>query len=300
MRGFKFNFITIFAFVLLVVYAYLAAMGLLYMKGSIPMAGMFFLGIVAVVSLCIYFMCRARATRWQAKVGIPAQIVLGLVIVATFFFIGKPFSSYVTMMGQRKQVAAEIALVVGAAKNLNSEYNAYAEKRIAAYHPNEKTDARKAIRMAALQRQLLPAQLAGKQAHRAEWLDEISGMSISNIQMPNNLINIDSCVTIWTNDYIAMSSVIFSDEVDVVPFAYDGFATHYQEFKSKNVSYSIWALVVAVLCSIFMLIPYFTTTPDVSLSEGINESFSDKIKRKFVSSDSADSQNQSQAELDYM
>ena len=118
MRGFKFNFITIFAFVLLVVYAYLAAMGLLYMKGSIPMAGMFFLGIVAVVSLCIYFMCRARATRWQAKVGIPAQIVLGLVIVATFFFIGKPFSSYVTMMGQRKQVAAEIALVVGAAKNL--------------------------------------------------------------------------------------------------------------------------------------------------------------------------------------
>ncbi|MBR2168661.1 MAG: hypothetical protein IJ920_10215 [Paludibacteraceae bacterium] len=270
------------------------------MKGSIPMAGMFFLGIVAVVSLCIYFMCRARATRWQAKVGIPAQIVLGLVIVATFFFIGKPFSSYVTMMGQRKQVAAEIALVVGAAKNLNSEYNAYAEKRIAAYHPNEKTDARKAIRMAALQRQLLPSQLAGKQAHRAEWLDEISGMSISNIQMPNNLINIDSCVTIWTNDYIAMSSVIFSDEVDVVPFAYDGFATHYQEFKSKNVSYSIWALVVAVLCSIFMLIPYFTTTPDVSLSEGINESFSDKIKRKFVSSDSADSQNQSQAELDYM
>ena len=64
MRGFKFNFITIFAFVLLVVYAYLAAMGLLYQEGKISVAGIFFIAIIAIVSICIYLMCHARATRW--------------------------------------------------------------------------------------------------------------------------------------------------------------------------------------------------------------------------------------------
>lgn len=300
MRGFKFNFITIFAFILLIVYAYWAAMGLLYIKGSIPMAGMFFIGIIAVVSICIYFMCQARATRWQEKIGIPAQVVLGLIIVATFFFIGKPFSSYITMIGQKKQVAAEIDMVVNAAKNLNTAYNAYAEKRIAAYHPQEKNDTRKTIRITALQRQLQPPQLTSKQLNRTKWLDEISEMSISNIQMPNNLVNIDSCVTIWINDYISMSSVIFSDEVNVVPFEYVDFGTHYQEYKKKIGNYSMWALFVALLCSVFMLIPYFTTDPDISLIEGTNESFREKLKKKFMSSEPTDPHNHSQQELDYM
>ncbi len=300
MRGFKFNFITIFAFVLLVVYAYLAAMGLLYIKGSIPMAGMFFIGIIAVVSICIYFMCRARATRWQEKIGIPAQVVLGLIIVTTFFFIGQPFSSYVTMMGQKEEVASEIKLVVKAAKDLNTAYNTYAEARLAAYQPKESTPLRRGIRGIALKRQLMPPQLPIKQMNRTKWLDEISEMSISNVQMPNNLVNIDSCVTIWINDYITMSSVIFSDEVDVIPFEYDDFGTHYQQYKDKLGAYSKWAIIVAILCSIFMLIPYFTTDPDISLSEGTNESFSEKIKKKLKSPEATDSHSHSTEELDYM
>lgn len=302
MRGFKFNFITIFAFILLIVYAYMAAMGLLYTtaEGNIPIASMFFAGIIAVVSICIYCMCRARATRWQEKIGIPAQVLLGLIIVATFFFIGKPFSSYVTMMGQREQVATEIESVVNAAKELNTAYNSYAEERITAYYPTEKKDSRKAIRKIALQRQLLPPQLSSKQMNRIQWLDEILEMSISNVQMPNNLVNLDSCVAIWINDYITMSSVIFSDEMDVIPFEYDDFGTHYQQYKNKLGAYSKWAIIVAILCSIFMLIPYFTTEPDRSIFEGKNINLVEKLKRRLVTSDLEDSNNNSQTELDYM
>jgi len=283
MRGFKFNFITILAFVLLVVYAYLAAMGWLYQGHKIEIAGMFFIGVVGVISLCIYLMCRARATRWQ-KVGTPTQIALGVLIVGIFFFISKPFSSYVTMMGQRTEMYNQIDSVVTAAKDLNKTYLEYAEERINNYNPNEKSLERHDIRVNALRMQLMPPDLAAKQPDRDKWLDDISGMKLHNIQMPNNLTNMDSCVYLWMKDYEALSEVIFDDEQDVQPFQYASFATQYENLRKHIGGYSIWALVVAILCSIFMLIPYFTTEPDMSLREGNNEGWFAKLKKKNGSS----------------
>lgn len=299
MRGFKFNFITILAFVLLVVYAYLAAMGWLYQGHKIEIAGMFFIGVVGIISLCIYLMCRARATRWQ-KVGTPTQIALGVLIVGIFFFISKPFSSYVTMMGQRTEMYNQIDSVVTAAKDLNKTYLEYAEERINNYHPSETKQARRDIRVNALRMQLMPPDLAAKQPDRDEWLDGITGMKLHNIQMPNNLTNMDSCVYLWMKDYEALSEVIFEDEKDVQPFQYASFATQYENLRKHIGGYSIWALIVAALCSIFMLIPYFTTQTDPSLREGSNEGKFDKLKRKWFSHNSEDESYQDQEELDYM
>lgn len=297
MRGFKFNFITIFAFVLLVVYAYLAAMGLLYQEGKISIAGIFFIAIIAIVSICIYLMCHARATRWE-KVGIPAQVALGLVIVATFFFIGKPFSSYVTMMGKKKEVYKEISAVVAAAQELNTAYNLYANKRIEAYQPIENKTNRRDLRKNALKLQLLPPNLVIKQTERDQWLNGFANMQLSNIQMPNNLKNMEECVALWLEDYTQISSVVFNDEHDVNTFEYDKFTTQLASLRSHLGGYSLWALLVAALCSIFMLIPYFTTQTSFALREGNNEGFGMKIKRMFIVSDS--DKKDSDEELDYM
>ena len=284
MRGFKFNFITVFAFVLLVVYAYLAAMGLLYGYQDqgirIEHAGAFFLAVIAIVSTCIYLMCRARATRWE-KVGIPAQIALGVVIVVTFFFISKPFSSYVTVIGQKEQVYNEIDTVVSAAKDLNTAYINYANDRIDAYHPDESSTVRRDIRVNALRRQLLPPQLAVKQPDRNKWLDDISGMRLRNIQMPNNLANMEKCVKMWMQDYQKMSEVVFEDEIDVQAFQYATFSTNYANLRKHLGGYSIWALIVAIICSIFMLIPYFTTEQDMSLRTSNQKGMVEKIKSVF-------------------
>ena len=297
MRGFKFNFITIFAFVLLVVYAYLAAMGLLYQEGKISVAGIYSIAIIATVSICIYLMCHARATRWE-KVGIPAQVALGLVIVATFFFIGKPFSSYVTMMGKKKEVYKEISAVVAAAQELNTAYNLYADKRIEAYQPIENKTNRRDLRKNALKLQLLPPNLVIKQTERDQWLNGFANMRLSNIQMPNNLKNMEECVALWLEDYTQISSVVFNDEYDVSTFEYDKFTTQLASLRSHLGGYSLWALLVAALCSIFMLIPYFTTKTSFALREGNNEGFGMKIKKKFIVSDSDN--NKSDEELDYM
>lgn len=296
MRGFKFNFITILAFVLLVVYAYLAAMGWLYQGHKIEIAGMFFIGVVGIISLCIYLMCRARATRWQ-KVGTPTQIALGVLIVGIFFFISKPFSSYVTMMGQRTEMYNQIDSVVTAAKDLNKTYIEYANERINNYNPRETSLARHDIRVNALRMQLMPPDLAAKQPDRDKWLDGITGMKLHNIQMPNNLTNMDSCVYLWLKDYETLSEVIFEDEQDVQPFQYASFATQYENLRKHIGGYSIWALIVAILCSIFMLIPYFTTEPDLSLNEGNNEGWFAKLKKK-MSSGKED--NSADEELEYM
>lgn len=301
MRGFKFNFITIIAFVLLVVYAYLGAMGLLYSyKGvKIMHAGLFFVGVIAIVSICIYLMCRARATRWQ-KVGTPAQIGLGVLIVATFFFISKPFSTYVTMMGEQGEVYQKIDSVVVAAKNLNAAYIDYANERIKNYQPNETTKERQDIRTNALRLQLMPPDMAAKQPDRNEWLDDIAGMKLHNIQMPNNLAQMDSCMDIWMKDYADMSGVIFEDEKNVAPFEYSTFAAQYETLRSSLGGYSIWALVVAILCSIFMLIPYFTTVPDLSLREGNNEGWFSKMKRKRGGSSNDSYSSSEPEEVDYL
>lgn len=286
MRGFKFNFITILAFVLLVVYAYLAAMGALYNGRTILLAGLFFIGTIALVSVCIYLMCRARATRWQEKIGIPAQIGLGIIIVATFFAIGAPFSSYVKMLGNKGSISQDISDVVSMAKQLDVAYNQYAENRVNTYNPQESTPARQSIRIEALKRQLLPPELGDKQKIRSQWLNDISQMGLSNIQMPNNLANMDSCVAQWITSYAKMSEVVFADEVGVAPFEYTEFGSRYTRYKESlnyGIQDKIWAIIVAFICSVFMLIPYFTTDKDFSgATDGSRVGFSDKMKAIFV------------------
>lgn len=289
MRGFKFNFITVLAFVLLVVYAYFASMGALYHyeKFTIPQAGVFFIAVIAIVSICIYTMCRARATRWE-KVGIPTQVVLGVVIVVTFFSISIPFSSYVTVIGQQESVYREIDSVVTAAKKMNAAYLEYADNRLTNYQPREKNATRKEIRIQALRMQLTPPDLRYKLPERDKWLDKIIGMKISNVQMPNNLKYMNECVGGWLEDFKEKSSVVFEDEFNVVPFYDDSYKTQSDKLSNilLNGDPSWWALLAAIICSVAMLIPYFTTIPDFALRGGSsNDGLFDKWKKMLIHSD---------------
>lgn len=257
MRGFKFNFITVFAFILLIVYAYFAAMGSLYDGYSIVTSGIFFIGVIAVISLCIYLMCTARATRWE-KVGIPAQIALGVIIIGIFVLIGKPFSTYITVMSKEKQIYENVDKVIAAAGELNDAYNEYAKSRIESYKPDENSSTRKDFKKGILEQTLCPAELSSKQIDRKNWLQSVSNMKLSNVKMPNNIKTIEDCVSLWIEDYQSKASICFSDEKDVAPFKYD-FEETVSALKDQFQSYSKWAIIVAIICSIFMLIPYFTT-----------------------------------------
>ena len=108
----------------------------------------------------------------------------------------------------------------------------------------------------------------------------------------------DSCVGLWLQDYERMSSVIFDDEQDVAPFEYISFADQYKIMRNHLGGYSLWALFVALVCSIFMLIPYFTTTPDFALRGGKKDGLFVKIK-KMIDKNQRDDDSSSE-ELDYM
>lgn len=257
MRGFKFNFITVLAFILLILYAYFAAMGFLYDGYSIEKSGVFFIGVIVVISLCIYLMCTARATRWD-KVGTPVQIALGVIIIGIFVLIGKPFSTYITVMSKEKQIYENVDKVIAAAGELNDSYNRYAQSRLESYHPQETSEVRKNIRKRILEQTLCPAELSSKQIERKNWLQSVSKMKLSNVQMPNNIKTIENCVSQWIEDYQSKASICFSDETDVIPFKYD-FEETASTLKEQFQGYSKWAILVAIICSVFMLVPYFTT-----------------------------------------
>jgi hypothetical protein len=141
------------------------------------------------------------------------------------------------------------------------------------------------IRVKTLARSIYPTELQKKQLEREEWLNKIPNMKLSNVQMPNNLALVDSCVNRWQQDYITLSSISFADEEEVEPFEYQEFKAAYSVLSSKF-EYSIWALIVAIICSIFMLLPYFTTETSMALrthSGGVGK----KIKKIFVASENA-------------
>lgn len=264
MRGFKLNFITILAFCLLLLYAYFAAMGVLYRTGcEIWKAGLFFLAVIAVISVCIYLMCKARATRWD-KIGVPGQVILGVIIVAVFFYMGKPFSSYVSILGEKKQVYEAIENVKSAAQQVNNAYLQYVNQRVSNYAARQRvglpghSDGGQ-YKVSMLQNTISPSELTSVVAQRNMWLSSLNELRISNVQMPTNLKLLRSCVQKWTLDYEDLGSVILIDEVDVQPFATDAFASSLDALNSRLAGYSAWAFFVALLCSIFMLLPYFTT-----------------------------------------
>lgn len=297
MRGFNFNFITVLAFTLLIIYAYMAAMGFLYQSTDpdITMAGLCFVAAIAVVSVCIYIMCRAKASRW-VKVGTPVQTVLGMVIVATFVFFGQYFSSYVSMLTQEDSVKEKIDENVNAAKRVNDAYNDYANKRIEDYQPQESTPKRQQLRKRALERQLLPLDLSAKQLKRNEWLDSMrnSKLQISNIQTPSNLNIIEHLVDSCVVDYKNLSDIVFIDEQDVAAFDFKYQSVNLREGIKNWIVYLSY--FIAIICSVFMLIPYFTTDTDFSLKDGKRDGIGAKLSGWF----GGNRINEKQDEPDYL
>lgn len=259
MRGFKLNFITIFAFVLLLSYGYFAAMGWLYQNdGNIIKAGIFYAGVVGIISLCIYLMCKAKATRWD-KIGIPGQVCLGMLIVVIFMTIGTPFSSYLSVLQQRNDINADIQMVINQADSLNISYNEYAHERVLSYRQYLEAAGGEVQKADVLNQQILPPTIGQTQENRKNWLKSIEDLRLSNVQTPNNIALIGNCVQQWQDDYQQLSAVRFLDEPEFRIFENQNFKVACDNFKNKVSGYSAWAFIVAILCAIFMLLPYFTT-----------------------------------------
>lgn len=273
MRKFNLNWGVMVAAVVLFLYTYVSFLGLLYLvDGVIWKAALAGLAVIGIVSVCVYVMCLAKATKWKG-VGIVGQSVFGAIILVAFLASGIPFTSFLKVMENRSNIEKSINDVRTSAEGLNTAYNEYVLTRVDEYgqwlgdnsQVYQKAGGKDSIDKIAnlttsLERHLHPDSLDVRQKERKEWIGAIGEMSIYNIMLPRNLQYMQRCVDEWSKEYENMSKITY-DGAPYEEFKYDKFSKSLTEVVTtlKKVSLSMWAIVVAILAFFVMLLPYWLT-----------------------------------------
>lgn len=260
MRKFNLTWGVVLAAVVLLAYTYISFLGMLYkVDGVAWKAVLFAFAVIAIVSACVYFMVNAKVTK-NKEIGIIGQILLGLVILGTFLYSGAPFTSFLKVTGNKTSIEKEIANVKQLAAGIDTSYNVYANNRV--YQYKRSLDSRDELRVQSLQRRLLPDALLTAQTQRQKWVSQIEDMTIWNIMLPQNLKYMQQCVNDWSDNYYQLSSIAY-DQQQLQPFEYSEFQTELDGLMNdfKNAGYSFWAVLVAIIAAIAMLVPYWLAIP---------------------------------------
>ena len=280
----KFNFAAVFSIMALLVYAFLAFMGLVYWRdGEIALPLLITIGGIALILLCLFVMCKGKESRW--KIGKIGEVFFGLVILVAFIAAAFPFTNFFKVVERQDEIKGKIETLFTSAKNLDKAYDEYANDRIQKYEdklklvskgkqirPSEykqllaeaagNNDEQKIANLSkSLRRQLLPTSRDSICKQRTEWLEKANEMSVWNMLLPSNISKIANQVDNYVKNYTDLSSTIRMGET-VQPFAYADLNNdlgQLQEVYTKFSKPSIISIVVSLIGFLIMLLPYFVT-----------------------------------------
>lgn len=277
----RFNFAAVFSIMVLLVYAFIAFMGLIYWKnGELTIPLLLTLGGVAVVLLCLYVMCVGKESRW--RIGRVGEILFGIIILATFVLAAFPFTNFMKVIDKQDDIKGRIDTLFTSAKNLDSAYDNYANERISKYESSLKiissgknirpSEYREVLAGAAgssddekitnlsksLKRQLLPENMDSIRAERMKWLESANKMSVWNMLLPSNINEIANEVDNFVANYADVSRNIRKGE-DALPFAYDNLNNNLGDLQQIYTNFSkpsVLSLIVSLVAFLIMLLPY--------------------------------------------
>lgn len=281
----KFNFAASFSLTVLLIYSYVSFLGLVYwQQGDIVLPSVLTLGFILIVIGCLIMMSISKATRWE-NIGTIGQCIFGLIILVAFFFSAVPFTNFMRVLEKQDEIKAEINSSFVAAKQLNTAYTEYANKRIADYKASlNEASASKKIRPSvynemlagasgasdeqkisnlskSLQQKLEPDSMNIIMEKRLTWLEASSQMSVLNIKLPLNLVKISNEVSNWTDNFNKLSKVIYNGE-KASEFEYKDYDSKIESvtaFYTELHKPSFLTLLISLLGFVIMLLPYFMT-----------------------------------------
>lgn len=277
----RFNFAAVFSIMVLLVYAFIAFMGLIYWKnGELTIPLLLTLGGVAVVLLCLYVMCVGKESRW--RIGRVGEILFGIIILATFVLAAFPFTNFMKVIDKQDDIKGRIDTLFTSAKNLDSAYDNYANERTSKYESSLKiissgknirpSEYREVLAGAAgnsddekianlsksLKRQLLPENMDTIRAERMKWLESANKMSVWNMLLPSNINKIANEVDNFVSNYADVSKNIRKGE-EANPFAYENLNNNLgelQQIYTKFSKPSVMSLIASLVAFLIMLLPY--------------------------------------------
>ena len=300
----KFSFSLVFSIVVLLAFAYITFLGLVYWKeGNLSTPLLMVAGLIAVVLLCIVVMCKAKETRWK-NIGTFGQIFFGFIILVSFLLSAVPFTNFLRVRHDKKDISEKVNEACEAAIAMDEAYSQYVEQRLTDYQDNlnlmvmgkdispteysecvagatgdtdeEKIEAlTKSLRM-----KLMPDSTAVVVDERQKWITNAKEVKILNPLTPANINTVDKQVNGWLENYQELSSIRYKGE-ETQGFEYSQFESKLKQLTETYTKFrfpSIWAILIAVACFGIMLLPYFLTEGDLAAAGG-------KKKRKKGSGD---------------
>lgn len=285
MQESKFNFATVIALVVLMVFAYFVFMGLVYLKaGSIVAAVLMAVGLVVAVMVCVQVMCMAKATRWK-RIGMLGQGLFGSAIFVLLMLSSLPLTSFFNVVGSQEELQDKVTAVCDAACSLDSDYVKYVDKRVEDYRQNLNVIARgqnvkpslyqETLGAApgstneqkiegltrSLRGSLMPDSITNVVNERHAWVDKTRNIVVWNPLTAANLAEVDKKVGGWADNYARLSAITYKGE-EAQPFSNARFES---EVSGLTATYgkvhapSFLAILASLLCFVVMLLPYLVT-----------------------------------------
>lgn len=285
MQNSKFNFATVFAVMVLLVFSYITFLGLSYWQGgNLLLPVLLTVALIVVVGACVFMMCMAKATRWR-RLSIIGQTLFGLVVLAVLLLAALPFTNFVNVAKSSDEITAKITETCDAAEQLDNAYKEYVDERISDYEQNlgvissaknvkpsqykeclggasGSDDSDKIENLSkSLRSKLLPDGTEKAVRERHQWLDKAKHTSVWNPLAPANINKIGEQVEGWVDNYKKLSDVTYKGE-EAEEFTYSDFDSQLSELTQSYRKFhapSPLAVIISLVCFGVMMLPYFLT-----------------------------------------
>lgn len=286
----KFSFSLVFSIVVLLAFAYITFLGLVYWRaGNLSTPLLITAGLIAIVLLCVIIMCKAKETRWK-NTGTFGQIFFGFIILVSFLLSAVPFTNFLRVRQDKEAISEKVKEACDAAIAMDEAYSNYVEQRLEDYQDNlnlmvmgkdispteyndcvagatGNTDEEKIAALTkSLHMKLMPDTTALVVAERQKWITNAKEVKILNPLTPTNINTVDQHVNGWLENYKELSSIRYKGE-DTQGFEYTQFESKLTEVTDSYTKFkfpSIWAILIAIACFGIMLLPYFLTEGDLA------------------------------------
>ena len=291
MQKSSFNFATVFSLMVLLVFTYITYLGLVYwQQGDMALPIMLSVGLIALVVVCVFIMCKSKATRWR-RIGKTGQVVFGLIVLVAFIMASLPFTNFLRVMGDSSRINEMVNTTCDKAIGIDEAYNTYVNERIDNYRRSLQliasgktnrpsvyqeamgkapgaTDDKKIENLTnSLRSRLLPDSATSVINERHKWLERAKNESVMNPLTPANINKVSSCVDDWSDNYKDLSKISYMGEENVEEFTADDFDKSLSQLTATYATLqapSVVAIIIALVCFAIMLLPYWITEGDLA------------------------------------
>lgn len=285
----RFNFAWVIAIIVLIAYSYISFMGLVYCQFlPVTLCALLVLVFDALVILLVSVMCKAKHTRWT-RLGTIGQVFFGIVVLAMLLASSITFSHFNKIIKQREKIKSIYSSAIVDAQDLSDKYDGYISVRCEQYENSLRQMKAGSVEYNALFSRSLSLQLPKEEIiskcvlklrnllkgsnndadlllKREQWLQNESA-SIWNLNLPTNIRDITISVNRWLDNYRELSSISYTGEVDTSPFEDSSFNDNINTLNTicKSIEFpSIWAILLAVISSVLILLPWIVTPKNMA------------------------------------